>query len=431
MSRGLRTLIFFLAFMVPVCGLLPAGVFGQTFSDRYGQTGDWFDTEDVENTGLTVFPALSIPMGGEYEAMGTAYTAAARDVSFLEANPAASASLSYTELALFHSNLIADTDLEGLGYTARFDDLGFGVGGKLVHTPFTEYDDFGIQQGSARYVETIVAGNISYNFLNSFYFDGVSAGANLKAGYRRISRGLRDDVREDLLAVGVMIDVGLLSRLDFLKFYPSRDRNFAVGTVVRNLGPNVLGEPLPTQWSSGIAYSPLRPVLIGADITVPFTPFSPLPSESVGYAVGTAVTVTDFFTIRSGFQLKGGNPRITMGGSVDIQGMTVTINYTLDMTTQLTAFDRFSLQAGFSLGDRGRGEEQDRIRTLYLDALQAFAEGDLEKTINFSEQVVELDPRFQPAAETLEMAKRMQSLQEQMESIRTGDGTPPDQSVEQ
>jgi hypothetical protein len=172
-------------------------------------------------------------------------------------------------------------------------------------------------------------------------------------------------------------------------------------------------------------------VLIGADVTVPFTPFSPLPSESVGYAVGTAITVTDFFAIRSGFQVKGGNPRVTMGGSVGIQDMTVTINYTLDMTTQLTAFDRFSLQAGFSLGDRGRGEIQERIRTLYLDALQAFAEGDLEETIELTEEVLQLDPRFQPAAETLEMAEQMQSLQNQMESIRTGDGTASDQPADE
>jgi len=403
-----------------------SGVSEQAFSDWYGDIAARSAVEDVENTGLTVFPTLSVPMGGEYEGMGTAYTAGARDVSFLEANPAASSDLRFTELALFHNNLIADTSLEGLGYTTRIEDFGLGVGGKFVHVPFTEYDDFGLQQGSARYIEAIVAGNLSYNFFNSFYFNGVSAGANLKTAYRSIP----ETIAEGQSAAAIMVDLGLLSRFNVLKFYPSRDRNFAVGTVVRNLGPNVRGEPLPTQWTSGIAYSPLRPVLIGLDLTVSFTPFSPLPSERVGYAVGTAVTVTDCFTIRSGFQLKGGNPRVTLGGSVGIQDMTVTINYTLDMTTQLTAFDRFSLQAGFSLGDRGRGEQQDQIRTLYLDALQAFADGNLEETIDLTEQVLELDPRFQPASETLQMAQRMQSLQEQMESIRTGDGALPDTSGE-
>ncbi|MFW5694572.1 MAG: UPF0164 family protein [Alkalispirochaeta sp.] len=426
MSWTARTVMILLVVAFPGHRVHASGVSEQAFSDWYGDIAARSAVEDVENTGLTVFPTLSVPAGGEYEGMGTAYTAGARDVSFLEANPAASSDLQFTELALFHNNLIADTSLEGLGYTTRLEDFGFGVGGKFVHVPFTEYDDFGIQQGSARYVEAIVAGNLSYNFFNSFYFNGVSAGANLKTAYRSIP----ETIAQDQSAAAVMIDVGLLSRFNVLKFYPSRDRNFAVGTVVRNLGPNVLAEPLPTQWTSGIAYSPLRPVLIGADVTVPFTPFSSLPAEQLGYAVGTAVTVTDFFTIRSGFQMKGGNPRITMGGSVGIQDMTVTINYTLDMTTQLTAFDRFSLQAGFSLGDRGRGQQQDQIRTLYLDALQAFADGDLEETIDLTEQVLDVDPRFQPAAETLEMARRMQSLQEQMESIRTGEDAPGDPSLE-
>jgi hypothetical protein len=427
MSHASRTLLILLVFVVPARWIVASGVSEQAFSDWYGDIAARSAVEDVENTGLTVFPTLSVPIGGEYEGMGTAYTAGARDVSFLEANPAASSDLRVTELALFHNNLIADTSLEGIAYTTRLDDFGFGVGGKFVHVPFTEYDDFGLQQGSARYIEAVVAGNISYNFLNSFYFNGISAGANLKTAYRSIP----EVIAENQSGAGIMLDVGLLSRFNLLKLYPSRDRNFAVGTVVRNFGPNVLDEPLPTQWTTGVAYSPLRPVLIGADVTVPFTPFSPLPSESVGYAVGTAITVTDFFTIRSGFQVKGGNPRVTMGGSVGIQDMTVTINYTLDMTTQLTAFDRFSVQAGFSLGDRGRGDEQDRIRTLYLDALQAFAEGDLEETIELTEEVLELDPRFQPAAETLEMAERMQSLQNQMESIRTGDGAAPDQPTDE
>jgi hypothetical protein len=398
-----------------------SGVSEQAFSDWYGDVANRYALEEVENTGLTVFPTLGIPIGGEYEAMGTAYTAGARDVTFLEANPAASADLENTELALFHNNLIADTNMEGLGYTTRIEDFGVGVGGKFLHVPFTEYNDFGVQQGSDRYSEAVVTANISYNFLNSFYFNGVAVGANLKAAYRRMPAVPSLDANKQS-AAGLMTDIGVLSRFNFLKFFPSRTRNFAVGTVIRNLGPNVLGEPLPTNWTTGIAYAPLRPVLLGFDLTVPMTPFSPLPAERIGYATGVAVTVTDFFVMRSGFQLKGGNPRVTMGGSVTIEDLTVTVNYTLDMTTQLTAFDRFSVQAGFALGDRGRGDRQELVRTLYLDALQAFAAGDLEETIELTRRIVELDSTFQPAVETLQMAERMQSLQDQMDAIRSGVG---------
>lgn len=416
MGRSSRKLVVFFLGTLITGQLVASGVSEETFSTWYGDLASRYSVEDVKNTGLTVFPTLDIPMGGEYEALGSAYTAAARDVTFLEANPAASAGLDNTELAVFHNNLIADTNMESAAYTTRIEHFGTGIGVKYLHVPFTEYDDFGVQQGTARYTEAVAAFNVSYNFFNSFYFDGVSAGTNLKVAYRDIP----EIIVADQSAAGVMADFGLLSRFDLLKFYPSRDRNVAVGTTLRNLGPNVLEEPLPTTWSTGIAYSPLRPWLVSFDVNVPFLLFSDLPNPPIGYAVGTALTVTDFFTIRGGYQLKGGNPRLNMGGSVRIQDMTVTINYTLDMTTQLTAFDRFSLQAGFALGDRGRGDRQDQVRTLYLDALEAFAIGDLEETINLTERALAIDPTFQPAEETLEMAARMSELQDQMDRIRSG-----------
>ena len=394
-----------------------AGLTEDSFSDWYSDIADITSPEDVENTGLTVFPTLTIPMGGEYEALGSAYTAGARDVTFLEANPAASATLADTELAFFHNNLIADTNMEGVAYATRIEDFGLGAGGKFLHVPFTEYGDFGEQLGTARYIEAIVAANASYTFFDSFYFDGVSAGANLKVAYRSIP----ETIAPDQSAAGVMADLGLLHRFNFLKFYPSRSRNVSVGTTLRNFGPNVLQEPLPTSWTTGIGYSPLRPLLLTFDLSVPMTPFSSAPTEAVSYASGVAVTVTDFFIMRGGFQLRGGNPRVTMGGGVDIQNVTVTVNYTLDMTTQLSAFDRFSLQLGFAFGDRGRGQRQDRVRNFYLDALQAFAVGDLERTIELTAQALELDPSFQPASETLQMARRMLDLQRQMDAIQTGE----------
>lgn len=416
MGRSDRKIFVFILGTLVAGRICASGVSEETFSTWYGDLAGRYSVEDVENTGLTVFPTLDIPMGGEYEALGSAYTAAARDVTFLEANPAASSSLNNTELAVFHNNLIADTNMESAAYTTRIEHFGTGVGIKYLHVPFTEYDDFGVQQATARYTEAVAAFNVSYNFLNSFYFDGVAAGTNLKVAYRDIP----EIIVADQSAAGVMADFGLLSKFDLLKFYPSRERNVAVGTTLRNIGPNVLEEPLPTTWSTGIAYSPLRPWLVSFDVNVPFLLFSDLSNPPVGYAIGTALTVTDFFTVRGGYQIKGGNPRLSMGGSVRIQDMTLTINYTLDMTTQLTAFDRFSLQAGFALGDRGRGDRQDQVRTLYLDALEAFAVGDLEQTIDLTERALAIDPTFQPAEETLEMASRMSELQDQMDRIRSG-----------
>jgi len=88
------------------------------------------------------------------------------------------------------------------------------------------------------------------------------------------------------------------------------------------------------------------------------------------------------------------------------------------MTTQLSAFDRISLNVRFNFGDKGREATESQVRELYLDALVAFADGELERAIALCEQALELDPRFQPAGETLKMASQMFRLQQEMESIR-------------
>ncbi|MFP4329733.1 MAG: UPF0164 family protein [Spirochaetaceae bacterium] len=374
-----------------------------------------FDTFEVKNTGLTTFPTLTIPMGGEYEGMGTAYAAVSRDSSYFEANPAASSTLAYTELSLFHTNLIADASMEGMVYTIRYDDFGIGVGGKFLHVPFTEYDAFGVQEQAIRFTETVVGANTSYNILSGFYFYGVALGTTVKVAYRN------NPIRPDQNQTGFMADFGALTRFDFLKPYASRDRNVSVAVTVNNLGPPVDGEPLPSSARAGLSYSPLRPLIISTELIYPFILGTDDPAEGIGVAAGSAVRVTDFFSAHTGLLIRGGNPRITLGGIVDIQDVTLNINYTLDMTTQIGSFDRFSLQASFNFGDRGRAARAEQVEDLYLDSLVAYAAGDLERTITLTRQALELDPDFDPAEETLETALRSQALQQEMEQIRLGD----------
>ncbi|TVR05198.1 MAG: hypothetical protein EA403_03510 [Spirochaetaceae bacterium] len=392
-------------------------LFSFSLPDIVWGISDSLDTTRVRNTGLTVFPTLVIPMGGEYEAMGTAYTAVARDATFFDANPAASSRLNLTELTLMHNNLIADTSMESLVYAVRWGDLGFAVGGKFLHVPFTEYDIIGVQQNSVRYTEMVAGVNVSYNLFNSFNFHGVSIGTTLKAAHRNIPAVIAPGQS----AFGVMADVGVLTRFNFLKFYPSRSRNFSVGVTARNLGPPVLDEPLPSSIVAGIAYAPLHPLLLAFDVTTPVVLFSDAPPEEISYAAGLAVQVTDFFAAQTGFQLRGGNPRITLGGRVNVRELGFHANYTLDMTTQTDRIDRFSVMASLNLGDRGRADVQRMVEEYYLDSLAAYAAGEFEATVILASRAVELDPRFTPAQETLATAQRLLDLQRQLDAIRLGD----------
>ncbi len=397
---------------------LPGQDLADLYRELYGQAVG-------ENTGLTAFPALLIPFGGEYEAMATAYTAVGRDVSFFEANPAASASLDRTELAFHHKNLIHELNLDGLVYTMRREDLGVGLAAKYVHIPFTEYDTLGSQLGSERFSETVVAANISYNIARSFFFHGVSLGTNIKVAFR-------DQYTDTQNAFGFMADVGLLTRFDFLKPYYSRSENFAVGVAARNLGPPSLlqastfddpaslGEPLPSSIRVGIAYSPLRPLLISGDVSIPFR-FDDTPVPDVSFAVGVALSIADFVGIQTGFQLKGGNPRISLGAGVKFEEIAVQFNYNLDMTTQYDRPDNFSIQARLDFGDFGRAELRDRVDALYLEGLEAYAQGALQESISAFERALELDSDFVPAQNTVERVRRELELNERLERLNEQD----------
>ncbi len=367
-----------------------------------------------KNTGLTVFPTLLVPMGGLYEGMGTAYTAVSKDSGFIESNPAGSSILDYTELTLNHNNWIADTNIEGVVYTTRFNNLGIGIGGKFLYVPFIEYNRWGEEEASGYYSETIATMNLSYNFFSSYYFYGISLGTNIKAAYRHIP----EPIAPDQSVATVMADFGIISSFNLFKFYAARERNFSFGAVVKNLGPTVLGESLPAIATGGISYSPIRPILISFDYNYPFSLSLPADQwESWNIAAGINAVITDFFSIHAGFSHRGSNPKITIGSGLLLEKINLNINYTLDMTTQLTAVDKFSIEATIPMGDNGRKVDSRKVDEYYIAGLESYANGDLNKAIEFWEAAIEIDSTFQPAVENLIVAKTAIILQKNMEAL--------------
>jgi len=220
------------------------------------------------NAGTTTMRSLLIPMGGLEEGMGSAYSAVAKDSSYFEANPAASSLLADTELSVFHNQWIADTKIESAVYTIRSGNFGFGFAGKWLYLPFTATDQFGDRVGAGYYSESMVGANVSYNFFPGFYFSGLSAGATAKIAYRSMPT-VNDGSTSGNSALGYMIDAGLLSRFNFAKFYSSRAKNFSLALTIKNLGPAVEGDPLPTEAGFGLAYSPIKPLTLSLDLTKP------------------------------------------------------------------------------------------------------------------------------------------------------------------
>jgi hypothetical protein len=369
------------------------------------------------NAGTTIFPSLEVPLGGRLEGMGTAATAAARDAGFLEANPAATALLKNTELTFSHHGWIADTSLEGVVYTVRFDDLGFGFGGRFLYVPFTGYDEWGERSSRGTISETVATANVAYNFLHSYSFPGLAAGASIKVAYRYVPA----DIAYGQSILGLMTDVGMQTSFSLLKFQHWSLPNVSMGIVLKNLGYSTMpDESLPLTASAGLAYAPLRVLTLAADFNLPLS-LDADPAREWDLAFGTNVAVAEFLSLQAGVHLKPGNPRMSVGADVDLGTVSVNANYNLDMSALArNPADKFSVQARLDLGDRGRADRRQRADDLYTEGLREFSAGNLAKSIELWQQVLEIDPKYTPARQYLAIAEA--TLKTQEEAARAGTG---------
>ncbi|MDR2942930.1 MAG: UPF0164 family protein [Treponema sp.] len=393
--------------------------------DNYGNFADYLN--DIygidDNAGLTTFPILNIPMGGRSEGMASAFTAVSDDISFIEYNPAGSSMLERSEFAFFHNNWIADSKIEGFAYATRFGDLGLAAGAKWLYTPFTEYNYYAERVSNGYFSEGAAILNASYNIFQGYYFGGLSLGISLKGAFRIMPDYTSDT---DIItggsglaqsAVMGMADVGILTRFNFLKPYVAREKNASAALVIKNLGPPVLGESLPTVASAAISYKPIRPLVFAFDFYMPLNMMDFDLSENPYFAFGTAVNVAKFLSIRAGVQIKSGGSRVTIGSAVNFNKISVDINYTLDLLTQLQPLNRVSLGMRLDLGDGGRQEKANKVNELYLLGLDAFSQGNYSEAKDYWQSALKLDPTFEPAQEGIDMINKRQRLQNQVEDL--------------
>ncbi len=375
------------------------------------------------NAGLNRMLITRIPSGGLAEGMGMAYTAVSTDSSFLEFNPSASCIQDFTELSLYHNNWIADSRLESVIFTKRLDHIGFALGGKWLYLPFSEYNDYGDRLSSGYYSEALLIGNASLHLFPGYYFYGIAIGANIKLAYQSFPdfADANDIVQAgsgfDQSALALMADFGMLTKFNFLKYYASRSKNMSVGLALKNFGPPIQGDPLPTTFTFGLAYSPIRPLTLSSDISFPINLVDISKSEQEYWSVGMNFIFTDFFSIHSGLQVKGANPRLTVGTAIDFNPMTLFVNYTLDLTTQLSSLNHLSIQARFRLGDMGRAERANKVDELYVLGLERYTRGDIERAIIFWSEALALDPGFDPVRDALRIAKNSLEMREEMKGL--------------
>jgi len=407
------------------CFLPHGGVWAADSQDNYGNVADYLESiyGIDDNAGLTAFPVLNIPMGGSSGGMASAFSAVSDDISFIEFNPAGSSMLAKSELAFFHNNWIADTKIEGLAYATRFGNLGLAAGIKWLYTPFTEYNIYGERVSNGYYSEGVATLNTSYNFLSGYYFSGVSVGLNLKGAFR-VMPDYADKDYEIIKgsgwsqsAVMGMADIGALTRFNFLKLYSARDKNTSAAIVIKNLGPPSMDEPLPTAINTALAYKPIRPLIISADFFCPINMMDITLSERPYFAFGTSVNITNFFSMRAGTMIKAGSSLVSIGSAINLSKISVDVNYTLDLLTQMQPLNRVSLAVRFDLGDGGRKQKAEEVNELYLKGVEAYSQSNYDEAKYYWEEALKLDRRFDPARESLEMLYNRRLLEERIEDM--------------
>jgi hypothetical protein len=387
-------------------------------SDFYGSLQDFFlDIYGADrNAGLTAFPLLNVPMGGRSEGMAGAFSAVSDDISFIEWNPAGSSMLSNTELAFFHNNWIADSKIESAVFATRFSLLGIAASGKWMYTPFTEYGEWGDRLSKGYYSEMAGTVNISYNFFHGYYFPGISAGVNLK-GVCRSMPDFAEYSGASQSAAALVWDLGLLTRINLFKFYDSRDKNMSFALVMKNAGPVVEDEAMPTVAVAGIAYRPLRPFLVSFDFSYPLNLNDLSLSEKPFFALGFSFTVTPFLSMRSGFLLRSGGPRWTLGSSIKLGVTAVEINYSLDLATQLQPLSRVTIGVRLDLGDGGREQSAKLVDKYYLSGLDAYSRGDDDKALESFNEALKIDPNFDPAIEGVSAIKSHRDISNRLNDM--------------
>lgn len=392
-------------------------------SSIFGDTADEFEGE-------TSYHSLLIPSYAKAESLGEAFTGMSDDIGYLDYNPGASSVLNFTQVAFFHNQWIADSALDQISITSRFDNLGLGGYLKCFYVPFTEYNSFGLDVASDYYSETTACFNISYNFFPGYSFKGIAAGINLKASYRSIPDYLNDKTGEIEKRSGLsqsgfafMGDAGLLFRFNLAKFFSSREPNLRVGITAQNLGIAFTGlgnslkvdDGLPTIFAAGFSYTFIKPITITGDFKIPFNLIT-LKFGKWSASGGVEFAFTDNFSLLGGFMLKGANPRISLGAQLEIERIQLNLNYSLDMTTSFSPVNRISLGAKLILGDKGRLELQNKIDNLYHAGLEFYVksckETDGKKALEYLEQsiaaweeILLLDPSFDPARQGLSLIR--------------------------
>jgi hypothetical protein len=357
--------------------------------------------------GTTFFPFLTLGYGGRERGLSNAFTGVADDITTLEVNPAGTASLEFTELFFSHNKIIGDVNYNTLAYSMRFNDLGFGVGARVLYMPFTHFDQWGENAGSGIITNSVFTLNCSYNILRSYKFFGLSVGANVKL----YVYGVPEEIASDQTRVNAVFDVGLLTRFNFLKAYNKIEKNFSVGLAARNMGPFVDEEPPPTTISLGAAYKPIDAIRISLDFNYLIN-YSELTYQNWSIDTGFEWQFTKYSSLMCGATLKS-SPSFSLGVALDFEDFKITAVYYPDFVD----VSKFSISASLKFGDMGRDKKRIMLKNMYSDALKLVSDGNYTEAQILLQDILKRDDAYTPAKKSLKYCKKQLETEKELDYL--------------
>jgi len=342
--------------------------------------------------GTTGAEVLKIGVGARALGMGEAYTAMADDVSSLYWNPAGLALMQERQASFMYNQMVNDLKYQNAAVGIPLENGA--IGGSLSYLSYGNiagYDPTGKSIGNQSAYSAV--GTVGAAWLGNQW----SAGLNLK--------GIQEKLADEK-ANGIATDLGV--NLIYPK--PVLGGTVRLGGVYQNLGSGMKfideKSPLPSTWKVGLAAVQLinRKLNVSADYAQP-------KDEDSVMSFGAEYWLSRFIALRGGYvnnHREGSGMRAGLGLRIS----RISFDYAYAGQGELGMSHRYEMSFRFGEPRPLLTPEQ---RRMYEQAKSAVRAERYEQAVLLFDSLLEMEPRYKPAARNLKVAMaRLENAQSQM-----------------
>ncbi len=349
-------------------------------------------------TGEAGPPLLRMSTGATTLAVGGGGIAFINEPNYMNSNPAGGDEKPIFKLSIVHQEWIYDVNYESIYLSRGFKNRYFlGLGITYLYLPFIYYDYYGNK--GQKYRISQILGIINGGLLLKKV--PVTLGINLKTFYNYIPENLYPDQNYFLFAM----DFGAISKLNILKFFVGEEPSFTFGFGIKNIGYGEFIKKLPTEFSAGIGYRPIKKILILSQFNIPLY-------EPYNGSIGIEYSLRQDIFIRGGIHIKQ-NPMFGVG--LGIRRKDVNINISYNPTPAF--YNMLSLSIDLNIGRTKIEKKQQAMKDLLIKALKEFKENKLVEALETINDLLEIDPENEIALAIKETIQKQMELNKKLEEI--------------